>query len=248
MSFSSMLACLAAIVQFQACDRPPAQGAAVAKADRLDMEIAEMQVRPAGSDGAAALWRGFYLGGSVGYGIVSSSQQLNRGNNHGYAEIDPGGFVGSLTAGYNFVPGAGSLLFGLEADVGVMAIAGDDEPVFDGHSWKPSYGPLWGGMRARAGWLVGDTLLLYATGGLAFMQTDSWTLGNNFNESSWDAKLRTGWVLGVGVEYALSERWKAKAEFLYMDFGSHSGYTEDNDPYTFEDSATIFRLGVNYQF
>jgi len=250
MSFSSMLACLAALVQFQGCDAPAAASANIAKADRLDAEIASAQASPAAAydpASAAALWSGFYLGGSLGYGVVNSEQHLNRGNNHGYAKVKPDGFVASMHAGYNFVP-AQSLLLGVEADIGLMAISDNDKPVFDGHSWKPDFGPLWGTARLRAGWLLADSVLLYATGGLAFMQTESWTVGNNWNESSWDAKTRTGWTIGIGAEYALTERWRAKAELLYMDFGTHKGHTEDNDPYTFKDDATILRLGVNYRF
>ncbi len=246
MSMSTILACLASLAQFTTCGG--ADGAtAAAKADRLDA-VTATPVRGAPiPDYRPQRWDGFYLGGSLGYGFGESRQQLDRGNNHGYDEVDPDGFVASVTAGYNFRLTAG-LVAGIEADIGVMNLSDDDKSVFDAHSWKPQFGPLWGTVRGRLGYLMGENLLIYGTGGVAFMQTDNWTVGNNWNESSWDAKMRTGWTLGAGMEYALGEHWSAKAEWLYMDFGKHSGNTEDNDPYWYDDSAHVVRIGFNYRF
>ncbi len=255
MGFSTVIACLAAWAQLQSC--PPS----TAKEDlRTPLPAQAVQAQPVSSaayDGAAieeargylyaSRFAGFYLGASAGYGNVDSDQLLDRGNNHGADSVNPDGFIGTLTAGYNFTL-TDMLLAGVEADIGVMSISDDDKPVFDGHSWKPNFGPLWGTLRGRIGMTLADSLLIYATGGVAFIQTDNWTVGNNFNESSWDAKTRTGWVVGAGVEYALTTNWSAKAEYLYMDFGKHHGYTEDGDPYWYDDTAHILRLGVNYRF
>jgi outer membrane immunogenic protein len=84
-----------------------------------------------------------------------------------------------------------------------------------------------GTLRGRAGWLVDDNLLLYATGGLAYGEIGgSFALGTNggalapvlagFNST------RVGWVVGAGGEYRFSERWSVKLEYLYMDLGSTS--------------------------
>ena len=62
----------------------------------------------------------------------------------------------------------------------------------------------------------------------------------------------SGWTLGGGLEWAFADRWSAKAEYLYIDFGDGptviantastlaivSGKMTDN----------IARLGVNYKF
>ncbi len=261
MSLNAVLACLAAWAQLQGCPsanqkedllataQPPAQTyPAQAQSVQAHPVRGNAPVVVLAEDAApVARFSGFYLGGSAGWGTVHSDQVLNRNNNHGADSVSPDGFVASLAAGYN-LPLGGLLIAGVEADIGIMNIGGDDKPVFDGHSWKPAFGPLWGSLRGRIGMPLMDSLLIYGTAGVAFMQTDNWTLGNNFNESSWDAKTRTGWVAGVGVEYALNERWSAKAEYLYMDFGRHRGYTEDNDPYHFDDSMHLLRMGVNYRF
>ncbi len=250
MSMSTFFACLASLAHFSACEVPAQDAPLLNKADRLDLHgpaITASPARAAPDDYAPARWSGFYLGGTLGYGFGESRQQLDRGNNHGYDTVSPDGFVASLTAGYNFRISP-SFLVGAEADIGVMNLTGDDKAVYDAHAWKPQFGPLWGTARVRAGYLLGESFLLYGTGGIAFMQTDNWTVGNNWNESSWDGKMRTGWTIGAGVEYALTDRWSAKAEYLYADFGKRKGYTEDADPYWYDDDVSIIRIGVNYHF
>ena len=34
---------------------------------------------------------------------------------------------------------------------------------------------------------------------------------------------RIGWVVGGGLEYALSRNWSIRAEYLHLDFGTASG-------------------------
>jgi outer membrane immunogenic protein len=63
----------------------------------------------------------------------------------------------------------------------------------------------------------------------------------------------SGWTAGGGIEAALSERWSAKAEYLYLDLGSANYALPLN--YYFGGSATInsttrdhiVRVGVNYK-
>ena len=33
---------------------------------------------------------------------------------------------------------------------------------------------------------------------------------------------RTGWLVGVGIEYAFHPNWSAKIEYNYMDFGTQT--------------------------
>jgi TonB-dependent siderophore receptor len=83
-----------------------------------------------------------------------------------------------------------------------------------------------GSLLARAGY-AWDRLLVYGTGGLAFgdfnLQSgiggqDS--LGNFYYAAAQDRSLwRLGWTAGAGVEYAITPRWSARAEYRYSDFG-----------------------------
>jgi outer membrane immunogenic protein len=98
-----------------------------------------------------------------------------------------------------------------------------------------------GTVRARLGYSLGNTLffgntLVYATGGFAYggvkdtliaelTSTNTTTAGTTATAGSavnWDSRNAnlTGWVVGGGVEVALSPSWSAKAEYQYIDLGS----------------------------
>jgi outer membrane immunogenic protein len=105
-----------------------------------------------------------------------------------------------------------------------------------------------GTVRARLGWIPVNNLLTFVTGGFAYGQvkhTGSYafapgqgavrTLGGYsvgcgtgglgsglscFVGSSTD--IAVGWALGGGLEYALSQQWHIKAEYLYVSLESKS--------------------------
>ncbi len=132
-----------------------------------------------------------------------------------------------------------------------------------------------GTLRARAGLLVTPTVLLYATGGLAYGHVDSsltaGTIGNPATSVVSDKSTKLGWVAGGGVEAALNRNWLVRAEYLYMDLGEVANMSQTvssstnqlNTPQagfnTQTDSTTngvartqfidhIFRVGLNYKF
>ena len=61
---------------------------------------------------------------------------------------------------------------------------------------------------------------------------------------------RPRWTLGGGLEWAFWDRWSAKAEYLYIDFGN--GPTVALTPAftltTNHLTDNIGRVGVNYRF
>ena len=83
-----------------------------------------------------------------------------------------------------------------------------------------------GSVRARAGYAFGR-FLPYATAGVAFgsFYTDAQLFGTdldgvtNFAASGAKSATRVGWTAGAGVEYAINNRWSARAEYRYSDFG-----------------------------
>jgi outer membrane immunogenic protein len=103
-----------------------------------------------------------------------------------------------------------------------------------------------GTVRARLGFLATDDLLLYGTGGFAYgrvKQSDSFTvtgpaagpilavaLGGfsflcNANQTCFagaTSRNETGWTAGGGAEWRFLPNWSLKAEYLYLNLGSHS--------------------------
>lgn len=87
--------------------------------------------------------------------------------------------------------------------------------------------------RARYGFLVTPSMLLYATAGLALSDISgafsfNATIasgpsagGMAFTNVSWTA-LRAGGTIGAGVETEVWSGWKARIEYRYTDFGTYT--------------------------
>jgi outer membrane immunogenic protein len=88
-------------------------------------------------------------------------------------------------------------------------------------------------VRGRLGVLVTPTLLLYATGGAAWLQT---SVTSSCGPVSCfpttfaplvltQSSVRSGWTIGGGIETMFGPNWLARAEYRYADYGSAS-YTD----------------------
>lgn len=192
------------------------------------------------------IWQGLYWGGSIGYGWGDSEHFYDRNDNHGTASNELSGGLASLTLGYNHMIRPGWVV-GIEGDLGVMDLSADDKVIFDGHIWKAEYGTLWGTVRARAGMLWGSSLL-YLTGGWAFAEVNEVGIGDADGQTATNEDVRSGWVLGAGVEHAFAPGMTAKLEYLHMDFGRYDGFSENQEDYYFENSIDLIRTGVNFKF
>jgi opacity protein-like surface antigen len=123
-------------------------------------------------------------------------------------------------------------------------------------------------VRARGG-LAFDRWLVFASGGLAighFRSDTSVVYGTNgtspvFANSSHfgsNEQTRFGFAVGGGFEYAFGNNWSAKAEYLYMDFGTWAYNSPLTGPagvapgYSWATSVRprehIARVGINYRF
>lgn len=198
-------------------------------------------------DTAPPIWQGMFWGASLGYGWGESEHYYDRNDNHGLATTDLSGGSASLTLGYNYMFGP-RILFGIEGDIGIMDVSADDKVIFDGHVWKAEFGPFWGTVRARAGWLWSPRTLLYGTGGWAVTEVNEVGYGDADGQTAHNQSVRSGWVLGAGVEHAFSPGMTAKLEYLHMDFGRYEGFSENREDYAFDNRLDLIRAGVNMKF
>lgn len=192
------------------------------------------------------IWQGTYWGATLGYGWGESEHYYDRGDNHGTETIDLEGGLASLTLGYNYLAAQG-LVVGVEGDIGIMDLSADDKVIFDGHIWKAEFGSFWGTVRGRAGWLVGNTLL-YGTAGWAFMEVNEVGIGDADGQTAENEDIRSGWVVGGGVEHAFASNMTAKIEYLHMDFGTYDGLSENQEAFSFENKVDLVRAGLNFKF
>ncbi|MDO8981428.1 MAG: porin family protein [Afipia sp.] len=213
-------------------------------------------------------WTGFYAGLHVGGGFSDSSAVVTQTNFPGFEVAslgnDSSGVVGGGQIGYNwqFAP---NWLLGIEGDISGTGIRSTNTapilfaggvPVGVGFNHIADRNIDWmASIRGRLGW-VWDRWMVYGTGGAAWADVNyrnDLTFGGVFNPVSVNKTL-SGWVAGGGVEYAVSNNWTVRAEYLYYDFGDETvvnlspvivGGTNNA---TWDNHIHVVRAGVNYKF
>jgi outer membrane immunogenic protein len=220
-------------------------------------------------------WTGWYIGGNVGYGWGTTTGDLEdftalfaaavaAGGTPRSLSTKSSGVIGGLQAGYNWQNGM--FVWGAETDIQASGIDDHSTINFPGGGVAPStstgeerLGWL-GTARLRAGYVVAERTLLYATGGLAYGGVSNRvtniynpTTGGNFSGSA--SQTKTGWTAGGGVDWAWTDRLSLRVEYLYVDLGSTTVRILDpvNFPGTFADyrfqhKENIVRVGLNYKF
>lgn len=203
-------------------------------------------------------WTGFYVGGHVGYGWskkdwtdISATTGLPTGfvaTNH------PKGVLGGVQGGYNYQ--LGQWVFGVEGQFSWTDMNGSspfiepngtlsDESVHTDIHWLASLAGRFG--------FAWDRALVYAKGGAAWVNEHHWQEFNGVQDTNVVSATRTGWTVGGGVEYAFWDRWSAKIEYNYMDFGSHRYpfvATADGRlfPSDIAQKVQTVQIGINYKF
>jgi outer membrane immunogenic protein len=229
-------------------------------------------------------WSGFYIGGNVGYGWGIADADVNYSSPglvpasfmiSDAAELNS--IIGGAQLGFNWQTAA-NWIFGIEADWQASAQNGDNAfpnqpytlpPFTTGSIQVTSAGTIewFATVRGRIGY-AWDRWLLYATGGIAYGRVK---MSGTVNDSGivnavvtliFDdtlafsaASTNTGWVVGAGIENALTENWSWKVEYLYLDLGSLETSVGHGPTYFNETTAVhtdfrnhIVRVGLNYKF
>ncbi|MEI9404447.1 outer membrane protein [Mesorhizobium argentiipisi] len=155
-------------------------------------------------------WTGAYIGVNAGGGFGTFSLDPSDGGPGGF-DLSASGFLGGVQAGYNWQ--VGQFVYGVEADFQGADVKG--ELSLGGPSLETKV-DWFGTVRARIGYTPIDRFLVYGTGGLAYghEKLDISGLGGpSFS------KTRVGWTVGAGAEYAITNNWSLKSEYLYTDLG-----------------------------
>lgn len=203
-------------------------------------------------------WTGFYLGGQIGYSWGSDrlSEFLTAGRTPLGVSFDyhPSSFIGGAHLGFNYQ--IGSVVLGVEGDIeGMNARGGFNDPPLVRSAADP------GGLvrvqqdwqasaRARIGYAF-DRLMIYGTAGAAFTRFEhsyfnplaGFGEGGNFS--------RTGWTVGGGVNYAMTQNLILGLDYRYTDYGNfdyvarsaYLGLTAGHEP-----SSHAARASLAYKF
>ena len=74
--------------------------------------------------------------------------------------------------------------------------------------------------------------------------TSRFSISNGFSAS----QFRAGWTIGYGVQFALNQRWSAKAEADYVAFEDHVITASDGTPLNVGMHLWQAKVGLSYRF
>jgi outer membrane immunogenic protein len=233
----------------------------------------------AGSSAAEAQtprWSGFHIG--LNAGAVSANDRLSTQTNDsaagGFATAQTlgflplsrapnNGFLGGAQAGYSW--SFDGIVLGGETDFQFLGASTTvaASPIVAGQqlsTWVTRSQTWLGTTRARAGVTFFPSLLVYATGGLAYGDA-SLSVNNSsanvvipVNTTGAQSYTRFGYTVGGGIEYALFAGWSVRAEYLYYDLGVSNVTTQysfgggSTATYRVWENGHILRGAVNYRF
>jgi len=182
-------------------------------------------------------WTGLYLGGVIGYGWGTKDVfDPAEPEDTGFYPVS--GLLGGVEAGFNWQ--ASHLVLGIEGDLTWAGISGNglidnDDPIATRINFLAT-------LTGRLG-LAWDQALLYLEGGAAWAHEVHTFDTESVNQSA------TGWLLGIGAEYALDRHWSAKLEYNYINFGRFNvNFPVEDEDVTFDQKLHTIKLGVNYRF
>ncbi|GLK77192.1 porin [Methylopila jiangsuensis] len=194
--------------------------------------------------------------------VTAAAVAFNPGSAGHSFDVDS--FTGGVRLGYDY-QASSSIVVGVLADaawgkdsssyavsspVAIPTLAGfDGSFIASGgarvkHTWD-------GTIRARVGYLATDSVLLYATGGLALLreQVSGFYDNGGVSGSVSKSKTRVGWTVGGGVEAALTDNWRVHAEYRYADFGSKTyGWDAAGMKARVDTKTHTVLTGVSYRF
>ena len=170
-------------------------------------------------------------------------------------ETNPKSAQYGALAGYNWTL-ADRWLVGVEADYdgrggesdsNDQELNGTSSPLFSGTSGINASGSL----RARAGYMPSNDLLLFVTGGYAYAKVErEWQTNFPTAASESSSNGQGGWTAGLGAEYLLSDRFSARLEYRYADYGTQEDLPVDmwNEKFNHRLTEQSVRLGAAYHF
>jgi opacity protein-like surface antigen len=183
--------------------------------------------------GSTGGWDGAYIGGFVGYGWGTLTDEDGNITPTPPNETDLSGWTVGAKLGANFSVGGG-LVLGAEGDVAWAGIGGynDVDDIDFDINWTSS-------LRGRAGYDAG-AFMPYLTGGLALAGA---TVSDGPTDNS---QVHFGWTAGAGVEVAATEQISLDLNYRYSDYGQAT--YDVGTPSDLSLTTHAVTAGVNFKF
>ena len=228
-------------------------------------EAADLPVLYKAAPAVTPTWTGFYGGFHGGAGVSRKKFLDNFPVPDGEvdADVDVRGWLGGLQAGFNYQ--INWLVVGLEADFTWSQLRNSFNCFPFGSQVCSAEANWLGDVTGRLGVAMGP-LLIFGKGGAVWVHdrfTDLATCapgqplsragipavcGDEFVASD----IRTGWLVGGGLEFMFASSWTAKIEFNHIETrGKSVGFSDGLGNFFTEEihqRIDVVKLGVNYIF
>ncbi len=205
-------------------------------------------------------WSGCYIGGNVG-GDWARTRVTDVGTPAGVAfagagvagqsfDVRSSGITGGAQVGCDWQ--AGTIVWGIEGDVGGMGIRGSAlDPGTASNTMVGINSGIYGDIAGRIGIAAGPALF-YGKGGVAlFGGREVFSTNSAAFISNSDTGTFTGWVAGAGIEYHLQGNWSARLEYQHFGFGTQTFNvlaTGGTFPFRERLDVDTVTVGLNYRF
>ena len=201
-------------------------------------------------------WTGCHAGGHAG-GLWSRQHWVNQtqGGDFFGASLgghDQDGFIGGVQAGCDYETGGGFVV-GFEGSYAWTDASGSHASARETGVFYHSDVDSLASVTGRVGYAF-DRLLGYVEGGGAWQRDDYWAttliLGTAYRASD----TRSGWTIGGGGEYALTDHLSAFVEYSHYDFGDPKiGLTPQigglrRAAVDLDETTNVVRAGLNLRF
>lgn len=239
-------------------------GVNIASAADLGDSYGSYKDAPA-SYGPGHSWAGLYIGGSAGFGTGDTSGKLGFGDRVDYildeineeaginlaslfqSEYDVNGAIYGAHVGYNFQ--RGHVVFGLEAGINGTDIDGSTDVLVIGKSEREL--DWYATATARLGYAA-DRVLFYGFGGVAWGTINTTLSVPLLNAGVSGETDHVGWTAGLGVEYAMTDRFSVRVEYSHVDFGEETTSFNLGENFSINDevdmSIDAIKIGASYKF
>lgn len=248
-------------------------GASLAALCSTAVLAADLPVAPPPPPYIPYSWTGIYIGANLGLGgdrfqypfsiAVPAIATFASGN----ASITSSGIIGGGQVGYNWEFG-NNVVLGFETDFDGAAIRGKVTANINGIALGalPFGAAIQAGsrinyigtVRGRLGY-AWDRFLVYGTGGFAYGQVNSAIsasaaiAGAAASFTTSENNSRTGFAVGGGFEYAITNNLTVKTEYLYVNLGTNNILNQNlfgvvGVNINQKTQVNIARAGINYKF
>jgi opacity protein-like surface antigen len=192
------------------------------------------------------LWRGFYIGGNIG-GAWAIGTLNDNFTGTGF-DTDHSGFIGGGQLGFNYQ--VRNLVLGVEWDFDWTSMSEVRNDVF-----VPQFGTLrasadtdWITTLAGRVGLANDRWLAFVKAGGGWVHNSATLTNLTTGAVASTSDTNGGFLVGGGVEYALTGHWTARAEFDYLALSDRTATGFFGNTFTFQREIEILKIGLNYKF